>query len=329
MTRPLHTWMAIIYLLAAGFPVYQAIQHTDNEMQFLRQINDTNNLRNNGAVKEAAFWKEIASKHHFLGPIIQHFFAPTLDHQFQIPPLKDAQAALDKIPDLNEQQKTEAATAFFWSMILLAISLVYFALTFFKGDEVRSDRIIFPLTIVSVVFLVLGILAAAMVIDVSPKAAGFPHFILDYQVRSIFGVISELYASSYWIVAVCLTFFSILIPLAKAGLTVFVLKSKSLSRQLKISNFLHAISKWSMADVFVAAILLADFAVKSNKNTHADLFLGFYFFLSYCLLSMVTTTLLQSKFRSVQDKAAYPQKSSKTKKAAAPAGRKTVKSKSR
>jgi paraquat-inducible protein A len=299
MTRPLHTWMALAYLLAAGFPAYQAIRHTDYEMQYLRKINDTNSLQNNGAVKEASFWKEIAAKHHFLGPIIDHFFQPTLDHQFKIPPLKDAQAALDKIPDFNEQQKTEASAALFWSMLLLIISLVYFGLTFFKGDEARSDHIIFPLTIISVVFLVIGILAPAMVIDVSPKVAEFPRFILDYQVRSIFGVISELFASRYWIVAVCLTFFSILIPLAKAGLTVFVLKSGSLSRQLKISNFLHSISKWSMADVFVAAILLSDFAVKSNKNTEADLFLGFYYFLSYCLLSMVVTTLLHKKFRTV------------------------------
>jgi hypothetical protein len=50
-----------------------------------------------------------------------------------------------------------------------------------------------------------------------------------------------------------------------------------------------------MADVFVAAIILSNFAVKANKSTHADLFLGFYYFLGYCLLSMVTTTLLQNK----------------------------------
>jgi len=291
--------MALVYFLAAGIPVYQVIRHTDNEMQYLIKINDTNNLQNNGAVKEASFWKEICAKHHFLGPIIDHFFQPTLDHQFQIPPLKEAQAALGKIPDLNEQQKTEAATALFWSMLLLMISLVYFGLTFFKRDEIRSDHIIFPFTIILVVFLVIGILAPAMVIDVSPKTPGFPRFILDYQVRSIFGVISELFESSYWIVAVCLTVFSILIPLAKAGLTVYVLKTGSLPRKLKIANFLHSISKWSMADVFVAAILLADFAVKSNENTQANLFLGFYYFLSYCLLSMVTTTLLERKIEKL------------------------------
>ncbi len=325
-----HLWMAFVYLLLAAYPAYQTILHTNFEIKYLEKINDLNNLQNNGAIKEDSFWKEIISKHHFLGPIIKQFFAPTLDHQFHIPPLKVAQATLDTIPDLNQQQADEAAAARCWWGPLLALSLAYFTFTFFKRSEARLDHLIFPLAIISFVLLVIGILAPAMVIDVSPKTSGFPRFILDYQVRSIFGVISELYASSYWIVAVCLTFFSILIPIFKGVLTVFALEAGSLSKKIKIAKFLHSVSKWSMADVFVASILLSNFAVKSNQNTHADLFLGFYFFLSYCLLSMVTTTLLQNKYQSDPAKADRPhEKLSKTKKALAPAGRKTVKNKGR
>jgi uncharacterized paraquat-inducible protein A len=106
----------------------------------------------------------------------------------------------------------------------------------------------------------------------------------------------------YWIVAVCLTIFSVLIPLVKAGLTVFVLESASLPRKIKIAKFLHSISKWSMADVFVAAILLSNFAVRANKSTQADLFVGFYYFSGYCLLSMVATTLLHEKVQGAAEK---------------------------
>jgi paraquat-inducible protein A len=134
-----------------------------------------------------------------------------------------------------------------------------------------------------------------MVIILSPEITVFPQFVLHYEIRSVSGVILELYKSSYWVIGLCLTVFSVLIPLTKAGLTFFVLETKSLSRRFKIAKFLHAISKWSMADVFVAAIPLADFAVKSNKSTQAELFLGFYYFLAYCLLSLVTTALLQDK----------------------------------
>jgi paraquat-inducible protein A len=228
----------------------------------------------------------------------ENFFAPALNHQFQIPPQKDAQQALDEIPGLNQLQKSEAATALLWSFVLLLVSLIYLGLTFALGKQGRSDPI-FTLTIITVTFLAVGVLAPAMVLVVSPAIEVFPHFILDYKVRSVFGVISELYSSSYWIVAICLTVFSILIPIAKAGLTIFVLESGSLSRKLKIAKFLHSISKWSMADVFVAAILLSNFAVKSNPSMRANLFLGFYYFLGYCLLSMVTTTLLQNKVQGV------------------------------
>src|ERR1700731_622224 len=104
MMRKPHIWMALIYLLVAVIPAYQTIRHTDSEMKYLEKEYDTNNLQNNGAIKEAAVWKEIASQHHFLGPLIKDFFAPALNKQFHLPPQKEAQRALNKIPDLIQQE---------------------------------------------------------------------------------------------------------------------------------------------------------------------------------------------------------------------------------
>jgi len=283
-----------MYLLAAGSPVYQIILHSQTEIQYLKKVYDINNLQNNGAVKEAEFWKQIKKQHHFLGGWIDHFFGPTIDQQFKIPPLKKAQGELDKIPGLNQLQQNEADTARLWSLVLAGVSLVYFAFAFAGRNKERSG-IIFALTLISVVFLVVGIVAPAMVVAVSPAMPVFPHFILHYEVRSVLGVILELYASSYWLVAVCLTVFSMLVPFAKAFLTVFTLEWASLPARLKIAKWLHDISKWSMADVFVAAIILSNFAIKSNPSVQGHLFLGFYFFLTYCLLSMVITTMLENK----------------------------------
>ncbi len=322
MTKYRRIWMALGYLVLAGIPAYQTIRHADREAQYLKKAYDTNNLENNGAVKEAEVWKDITSQHHFLGPIIKGFVAPTINRQFHIPSQKDAQAALDGVYDFYLSKRNEAAAARLWSLFLLMLSLTYFAITLSTKNETRSDHL-FALAVISVIFLSVGVLAPAMVLIVSPNVTGFPHFILDYQIRSIFGVISELYASSYWMVAVCLTVFSILIPLTKAGLTIFVLESKSLPRKLRIAKFLHSISKWSMADVLVAAILLSNFAVKSNENTQANLFLGFYYFLSYCLLSLVTTTLLQNKIEKLHPKVEPPV----TKKARVPHSRITDKNK--
>jgi paraquat-inducible protein A len=307
MTRSRHLWMALAYCVIAAIPAYQTINHTNVEIEYLKEAYQLNNFQNNGAIKEAAFWKQVSTKHHVLGHFVKDIFAPALNQQFKIPPEKDAQEALDKIPGLIQQGKDESATALFWSLFLLALSLVYFVLTVLTRDKAGSDPI-FALAIISVLFLVVGVMAPAMVIIVSPATEIFPHFILHFQIRSIFGVISELYLTRYWIVAVCLTIFSILIPLAKAGLTVFVLESASLPRKLKIVKFLHSISKWSMADVFVAAILLSNFAVRANKSTQADLFVGFYYFSGYCLLSMVATTLLHGKVRDAAEKTGHPRK---------------------
>jgi len=288
--------MAFVYLLAAGLPVCQAIRHTNVEIQYLKKTYDSNNLQNNGAIKEAEFWKEMTVKHHLIGHWVKGIFAPAIKQQFQLPPLKEARGALDQIPGLVQQAKDEAATTRFWSLLLLAVSLAYFGLAF-AGRNKAWFSPLFALTVISVLFLAVGVVAPAMVIIVSPKTSVFPSFILHYEIRSVLGVILELYSSSYWFIGACLTVFSILIPLTKAGLTVFVLESSSHSLKLKISSFLHSISKWSMADVFVAAILLSNFAIKANKSTQANLFLGFYYFLGYCLLSLVTTTLLQKKVR--------------------------------
>ncbi len=297
MTKSFQLFMALVYLLMAAIPAYQAIQHTNVEVEYLKKSYELDNFQNHGAIKEVAVWKDMISRHHFLGPLIKHFFEPSINKQFHIPSQQEAQQALDRIPDLVQEGKDEGAAALFWSLILLALSFFYSFLALTLRDKARWEPL-FALTLISVVFLVVGVMAPAMVIIVSPKNEVFPHFVLHYEVRSILGVILELYSTRFWFIGVCLTVFSMVIPLIKAGLAFFVLGSESHSLKRRIAKVLHAISKWSMADVFVAAILLSNFAIKANRHLQADLFLGFYFFLGYCMLSMVATTLLQNKVES-------------------------------
>ena len=89
-----------------------------------------------------------------------------------------------------------------------------------------------------------------------------------------------------------LLLFSILTPLTKATLTYFVTASHSKTVNYRIVQFLHTIGKWSMADVFVAGVLLALFALKSQEATKSIPCLGLYYFIGYCLLSLTTTELL-------------------------------------
>src|SRR5580692_8006613 len=105
MAKPLHLWMALAYLFTAAVPVYQAIRHTNIEMMYLKQTYEADNLQNNGALKEAAFWKEMTAKHHYLGHWIKSIFEPAIDQQFQLPSGKEAREKLGEIPGLNELGK--------------------------------------------------------------------------------------------------------------------------------------------------------------------------------------------------------------------------------
>jgi hypothetical protein len=89
-----------------------------------------------------------------------------------------------------------------------------------------------------------------------------------------------------------LLLFSIVTPLTKASLTFFVTGSHAKELNFKIGDFLHNIGKWSMADVFVAGVLLSLFALKAQEATKSVPCLGLYYFIGYCLLSMTTTELL-------------------------------------
>jgi len=125
-----------------------------------------------------------------------------------------------------------------------------------------------------------------------PMASGNLNFVVQHQVRGIAAIIEELFKGGHWIIGGFLLLFSIVTPLTKASLTYFVTVSRSKAVNLKVGQFLHTIGKWSMADVFVAAILLALYALKFQEATKSIPCLGLYYFIGYCLLSLTTTELL-------------------------------------
>jgi uncharacterized paraquat-inducible protein A len=72
--------------------------------------------------------------------------------------------------------------------------------------------------------------------------------------------------------------------------------SANLRRQLLWIN--GSLSKWSMSDVFVMALLIAFMAGRASEQTgdlltmDAQLESGFYYFLAYCLFSIAASIVL-------------------------------------
>ena len=118
------------------------------------------------------------------------------------------------------------------------------------------------------------------------------------KTRSIIGTVQDLYQNNYKLVAFLVALFSMIIPIVK-GLMI-------LGSQMRIPNHIadglrrcsDLISKWSMADVFVIGTFVAFLAANAVEKEgglltfNAVLGPGFYFFLGYCLLSILSSQLI-------------------------------------
>ncbi len=136
---------------------------------------------------------------------------------------------------------------------------------------------------------------ADMVMDNFTVSGTVPAF---EKTRSILETARELYQGNHVLVALLIVLFSVVIPIAK-GLILLIahLPIQQTTKHLLL-NIGNAASKWSMADVFVIAIFIVFLAANGLQESrglvdfNAQLGDGFYFFLAYCLLSILGTQLI-------------------------------------
>ncbi len=122
--------------------------------------------------------------------------------------------------------------------------------------------------------------------------------ILVYQkTRSIWGTINELYSNGNLLVAVLVALFSIVVPVIKLlAQCAYVLVGDRLKRSLVL--VIQMIGKWSMADVFVIAIIIAYLAGNADGQMgemlimQAEVGPGFWYFTSYCITAIAASMIL-------------------------------------
>lgn len=116
--------------------------------------------------------------------------------------------------------------------------------------------------------------------------------------RSILGTVRELASHGHWLVAFLIVSFSVIVPLTKGGLLLFAASGTQNAGRRRARRVADAVSKWSMADVFVIAILVAYLAANATQDGaeivrfDAHFAAGFYYFLGYCLLSIASAQLM-------------------------------------
>ncbi len=118
--------------------------------------------------------------------------------------------------------------------------------------------------------------------------------------RSLLATMLELINHDHIIVGLMIGVFGILIPVFKLMLTVMAFLPPLSDAKFSLLSVSQFLSKWSMSDVFVMAILVAFLAVNANEyaaqafQMQARLEEGFYFFLAYCLSAIVAGQLFKS-----------------------------------
>ena len=120
------------------------------------------------------------------------------------------------------------------------------------------------------------------------------------QTRSILGAVRNLYDVGSPVPATLILLFSVVVPLTKALMVVIAAFMRNASTRQRVLEFVTAIGKWSMADVFVVALFITYLAAQATQTVpgqagtaplmafDASFGAGFYWFTAYCLFSLAS-----------------------------------------
>ena len=122
------------------------------------------------------------------------------------------------------------------------------------------------------------------------------------QTRSIVGSVRHLYSVGSNTAATLILFFSIIVPITKLLLVSWAVLQPNPGRRRRTLYFVEAIAKWSMADVFAVAVIIAYLAAQASQSANgnasaaivtfsASFGSGFYWFTCYCLASVAVQQL--------------------------------------
>lgn len=127
-----------------------------------------------------------------------------------------------------------------------------------------------------------------------------------YQNKSIFQLIGLLYTGGNYLVSIILILFSVVFPLIKLIASIFVLANPLKPTSKKTYATIKNLGKWSMADVFVAAIFLAIFSFSTMNvgiDTGSTTLIGTYFYLLFVVLSISSGTYLKKAMARADENA--------------------------
>lgn len=154
-----------------------------------------------------------------------------------------------------------------------------------RGTSAAARQAARQFCLASLVLFAVGVTATALSLVASKEVTGLGTVVFSFEAKSIVSTIGDLLASHDLVLGGLVLFFSVIVPLAKAVMVLFATVAHGPARDRAV-HVVHAIGKWSMADVFVVAVLLAMLALGRDPATRATTGPGLYFFAGYCLLAL-------------------------------------------
>ncbi len=180
--------------------------------------------------------------------------------------------------------------------ILAAISLAFCLLVHAvgrSGTAAAGRQAARHLCLVSLVLFATGVTSTALSLVTSKDVTGIGTVVFNYESKSVLSTIRELLGSHDLVLGGLVLFFSILVPLMKASLVLFATTAYGAARDAAI-RLVHAVGRWSMADVFVVAVLLAMLSLGRDPAVRATTGPGLYFFAAYCVVALWSAAWLPS-----------------------------------
>ena len=202
-----------------------------------------------------------------------------------------------QLQELNNHKALQAAyhesvrimTAVFFVLAGAIIILAWLA-------RRRLDDAAYAMLAVAFVALVVGLSTPILSVEASRDLPVLGETVFQFQSKGIVSTILALREHGNLWLAVLLFCFSIVIPVLKTLVVWLTMFSSTHSFSIRGLHFSHHMGKWSMADVFVVAILVAFFANSSGEGlTQAEIQAGLWFFAAYVVLSLLGTQLISGQ----------------------------------
>jgi hypothetical protein len=168
-------------------------------------------------------------------------------------------------------------------------TIVIFLLLYFFLDR---EFLIIYIALSGIISLIFALISPLIMMIVYQAFPILGEVTLSFESKSIIGTIEKMYHDKNYIIAFLVLLFSVMIPFFKSIVLLLYgfLRESGMGKSLV--SFIDKIGKWSMADVFIVAILVVFFSTKQDIHTSIKLEVGLYFFIGYVLLSMLGSSLI-------------------------------------